>query len=94
MHSNFGQYTITRIEGSLLYELDGQPATALIRPFLTEGDCETRPMLRITLGQDWSPRDAAFSEDNNLNRLILDLDEESGAVRLFDADSPQDRSSS
>lgn len=81
-----GHYTITRIDGSLLYELDGQPATSLIRQFLGEGVCETRPILHITLGQDFSPCDAAFSEDNYVNRLILDLDDESGAVRLFDAD--------
>ncbi|NBC33809.1 MAG: hypothetical protein GVY13_14135 [Alphaproteobacteria bacterium] len=83
-----GHFTITRIEGSLLYELDGQPAEAVIRGFLPDGvpSRETKLMLHITIGQDCSPGNAEFEEHNYVNRLILGLDEESGAVRLFDAD--------
>lgn len=83
-----GTYTITRIEGSLLYELDGQPAAGLIRQFLPAGMLGDgkKPLLHVTIGHNCNPDNAAFSEDDFVNRLILDLDDASGAVRLFDAD--------
>jgi len=83
-----GYYTVTRIKGATLYELDGRPAASVIRQFVPAEmlDNPFDLMLHVTIGQNHGPPFADFDERNFVNRLVLDIDQESGALRLFDAD--------
>jgi hypothetical protein len=83
-----GYYTVTRIDGATLYELDGQPAASVIGQFVPVDmlDSPFDLMLHVTIGQNHGPPFSDFDERNFVNRLILDVDRDSGALRLFDAD--------
>lgn len=83
-----GYYEITRIDGATLYELDGQPAISIIQQFVPPDMLQDRfeLMFHVTIGQNHGPRFADFDERNFVNRLVLDVDRQNGALRLFDAD--------
>ncbi|TSD87524.1 hypothetical protein FFK22_016910 [Mycobacterium sp. KBS0706] len=80
---------ITRIDGAVVYELDGEPALSVLeqrlgRP-MTTGPEGTISLL-ATLGQKQGDQFAPFDEHSYVNRLILTGDPAEGSVTLFEAD--------
>lgn len=80
---------ITRIDGAVVYELDGEPALSVLeqrlgRP-MTTGPEGTISLL-ATLGQKQGDQFAPFDEHSYVNRLILTGDPSEGSVTLFEAD--------
>lgn len=83
---------ITRIDGPVLYELDGQPAIEVICEKLAI-DHESLPeiiqQLILTIGEKYGDIYAPFNENVYVNRLIISSNQEDGSVRLFEADFHQ-----
>jgi len=80
---------ITRIEGADVYELDGQPALAVIERMLglqLGGSRGHELSLVATLGQKQGDPFAPYDENAYVNRLILRASPESGSVTLFEPD--------
>jgi small ligand-binding sensory domain FIST len=81
---------ITRIDGAVVYELDGKPALDVLEGLLsysmTTPDGAEPLSLRGTLGQKQGDPYAPFSEGNYVNRLILSADRTAGSVTLFEPD--------
>lgn len=83
-----GFYEITRMEGAVLYELDGQPAASVIQDFIPPEifEDDSSLMLHATIGQNQGNRFADYRETAFVNRLVLSVDRAAGSLRLFDAD--------
>jgi len=81
---------ITRIDGAVVYELDGKPALEVLEGLLsysmTAPNAAEPLSLRATLGQKQGDPYAPFSEGNYVNRLILSADRTAGSVTLFEPD--------
>ncbi len=76
---------VTRVEGAVLYELDGKPALNVIREML--GGRLPEPLsLAITLGEKHGDPYAPYDESLYVNRLVVGSDEAAGTVTLFEAD--------
>lgn len=80
---------VTRVDGAVVYELDGEPALNVLerrlgRP-VTTGSEGTISLL-ATLGQKQGDQFGPFDEHNYVNRLILTGDPSEGSVTLFEAD--------
>jgi hypothetical protein len=83
---------ITKIDGPVLYELDGQPATEVFSEILgidhtSLGDSNI-PFL-VTLGRKYGDPYSAYNEGAYVNRLIISANPEDGSVTLFEADFQQ-----
>ena len=80
---------ITRIEGPTVYELDGEPALAVIERMLglpLGGARGQELSLLATLGQKQGDRFAPYDENSYVNRLILTADPQTGSITLFEPD--------
>lgn len=77
---------ITRIEGSVVYELDGRPALDVLRETYEEDDLIENLSLTFTLGEKHGDLFAPYSESAYVNRLIVGADPETGSITLFEAD--------
>ncbi len=80
---------ITKINGPVLYELDGQPATDVFSEMLdidhaSLGDSNI-PFL-VTLGRKYGDTYSPYNERAYVNRLIINVNPEDGSVTLFEAD--------
>jgi hypothetical protein len=80
---------ITRIDGAVVYELDGRPALDVLLEMMGQ---ESSPAatdqlpLTMTLGKKHGDLYAPYDESVYVNRLILGTDPEEGSVTLFEAD--------
>ena len=80
---------ITRIDGAVVYELDGEPALTVIERMLglrigsTDGSDLS---LVATLGQKHGDPFAPYDENAYVNRLILGCDRSNGSITLFEPD--------
>lgn len=82
-----GYHTITRIEGPIVYEIDGKPAMDVIDNLLGNRDWQKRlPLLLVTLGVNQGDKYAPYDEKNYINRLVLGIIPEQKAIVLFEAD--------
>lgn len=80
-------HTITRVEGPVVYEIDGKPALKVLDEFLGGSDWQKRtPLLVLTLGVNYSDKYSDYDEDSYLNRLIIAADPEKKGIVLFEAD--------
>lgn len=80
---------VTRVEGSKIYELDGQPALQVIESLLglpIGGTSGQELSLIATLGQKQGDPYAPFNENAYVNRLILHADRTDGSINLFEPD--------
>lgn len=80
---------ITRVEGAVVHELDGEPALPAIErmlglPLVGEGAADLS--LVATLGQKQGDPFAPYDENAYVNRLILGGDRASGSITLFEPD--------
>lgn len=80
---------ITRVDGAVVFELDGQPAlTALedrIGVRFDGADAQSITLL-ATLGQKHGDPFAPFDEKAYVNRLILGADRNAGSITMFEPD--------
>jgi len=80
-------HTITRIEGPVVYEIDGQPALAVIDDLLGGQDWQNQlPLLLVTLGVNHGEKYAPYDEASYVSRLIIGIIPEEKAIVLFEAD--------
>lgn len=80
---------ITRIEGAVVYELDGQPALNVIEKMLglkIAGNASQELTLIATLGEKQGDPFAPYDENNYVNRLILSANRTDGSITLFEPD--------
>ncbi|MBI2380149.1 MAG: FIST C-terminal domain-containing protein [Gammaproteobacteria bacterium] len=81
--------TITRIEGAVVYELDGKPALEALTAILG-ADFFSGPAgqltLTATLGEKQGDLFAPYEESAYVNRLILSHDPAQGSITLFEPD--------
>ena len=83
---------ITRIDGAVVHELDGEPALAVIERMLglrlgsTDGSDLS---LVATLGEKHGDPFAPYNENAYVNRLILGANRASGSITLFEPDFRQ-----
>jgi hypothetical protein len=80
---------ITRVEGAVVYELDGRPAIEALETMLGMPIDDKRAedlSLRVTLGEKHGDPFSPYDESAYVNRLIVAADAKSGALTLFEAD--------
>ncbi len=83
---------ITRIDGAVVHELDGEPALAVIERMLglrlgsTDGSDLS---LVATLGEKHGDPFAPYDENAYVNRLILGANRAAGSITLFEPDFRQ-----
>ncbi|MBE0529299.1 MAG: FIST C-terminal domain-containing protein [Rhodospirillales bacterium] len=80
---------ITRVEGAVVYELNGRPAIEALEMMLGMPIDDKRAQdlsLRVTLGEKHGDPFAPYDESAYVNRLIVAADAKSGALSLFEAD--------
>lgn len=80
---------ITKIDGSVVHELDGRPALAMLEDMLglrLAGKTADDLSLIATLGSKQGDPFAPFDENAYVNRLIMGGDRETGAITLFEPD--------
>ncbi|MDR1935713.1 MAG: diguanylate cyclase, partial [Candidatus Accumulibacter sp.] len=79
-------YTVTRADGPVILEIDGQPAIAfmdgILGPGITPEQYPFFLLFGINHGEHW----AEFDENNYASRLCLALDKERGGIVMFEPD--------
>ncbi len=76
-------FEITRIEGAVLYQIDGRPALEVLAD--TFGNLKNYS-LALTIGEKHGDIYAPYDESAYVNRLILNTDPATGSVTLFETD--------
>ncbi|NQU43280.1 FIST C-terminal domain-containing protein, partial [bacterium] len=80
-------HVITRIEGNMLYEIDGCPAVDVVNRLLGGDEWQNYlPLLLVTLGVNHGEKYGPYIEGNYVNRLIVGVVPERKALVLFEAD--------
>ena len=80
-------HTITRVEGSIVYEIDNKPALDVIDNLLGTQDWKKRlPLIFVTIGVNYGDKYAPYNENNYVNRLIIGIKPEEKAILLFESD--------
>jgi len=80
-------HTITKINGPVVYEIDGRPALEVIDDLLGSRDWQSKlPLLLVTLGVNHGEKYAPYDETHYVNRLIVGIVPEDKAIVLFEAD--------
>jgi hypothetical protein len=80
---------ITKIEGAVLYELNGRPALAVLMEMLGHSQDELTGnslSLSLTIGEKHGDPYAPYNESAYVNRLIIGSNPADGSVTLFEAD--------
>ncbi|TFH39272.1 MAG: hypothetical protein E4G95_01570 [Bacteroidia bacterium] len=81
-------HTITKATGNILFEFDGRPAMEVASEylgFIVEPDWKNA-MYLITIGVNRGEKYDPFREENYINRLVLGVDETSGALLVMEGD--------
>jgi hypothetical protein len=80
---------ITKIDGSVIYELNGRPALEVLQEMIGR---EQEPFnidnlsLNITLGEKHGDLFAPYNESSYVNRLIVSANPKDNSVKIFEAD--------
>ncbi len=78
---------VTRVQGPLLYEIDGKPIVEMINElFDSEEWQEERPLDYLTLGVHCGERYERYRENQYVNRLILGVIPDRSGVMMFESD--------
>ena len=81
-------HKITKANGNVLYEFDNRPAMEVAREYLgfpVEPDWKNATFF-ITIGVNRGEKYEPFKEENYINRLVLGIDEPSGALIVMEGD--------
>ena len=80
-------HTITRIDGPVLYELDGKPVVEMIDEQYGNPDWSKQvPVRRLTIGVNHGQEFDGFREDQFVNRLISGVLPDRQGIVLFEPD--------
>lgn len=80
-------YTITKINGPIIYEIDNRPATDLIDEIFGDRNWQKQnPIRNLTIGVNLGDKFADFNDANYINRLIVSVLPEEKAIILFEPD--------
>jgi hypothetical protein len=80
-------HTITKIEGPVLYEVDGKPVVAMIDDQYGNKDWRNQiPVGRLTIGVNHGEKFGDFKEENFVNRLISGVLPDGKGIVLFEPD--------
>lgn len=80
-------HTITKMEGSVIYELDGKPIVDIIdNLFGDHGWRKQHPVDYLTIGVNYGERYGEPQEGNYVNRLITGIMPDGKGVSLFEPD--------
>lgn len=83
---------ITRIQGSVLYELDGKPIVPLINDIYGSTDWQSqRPVNFLTIGVNHGKRYGLPQESSFVNRLITGVIPDGSGIGMFEPDLAPDR---
>lgn len=78
---------ITKVEGPIIWEIDGRPAADLIDEMYEGSDWRReRPVGLLTIGVNRGGRFDAPREGNYINRLIMGALPEGGGIMMFEPD--------
>jgi hypothetical protein len=80
---------VTRVEGAVVYELDGRPALTVLAEMLGQelgSTLKDNLSLSVTLGQKHGDLYAPYDEAAYVNRLIIGSNPTEGSITLFEAD--------
>jgi hypothetical protein len=78
---------ITRIQGSVLYELDGKPIVPLINELYGSTDWQSqRPVNFLTIGVNHGERYGPPQESSFVNRLITGVTPDGAGIGMFEPD--------
>ncbi len=81
-------YTITKIEGPVIYELDNRPVVEVINEMYGNKDWQKQtPVKRLAIGKNHGEKFGLdFIEENYVTRLILGLLPDKSGIILFETD--------
>lgn len=80
-------HTITKVEGPVLYEVDGKPVVALIDDQYGNKDWRSQiPVGRLTIGVNYGDKFSDFKEENFVNRLITGILPDERGIAIFEPD--------
>ncbi len=80
-------HTVTRTEGPVVYEIDGQPAVEVIDAIYGNQQWRRQlPVRRLTLGINYGEKYGSYSEKNYVNRLITGVLPDNSGIVIFEPD--------
>jgi len=80
-------HTITRVEGPIIYEVDGKPIVEMIDNIYASPDWRKQtPVKRLTIGVNIGDKYADFKEDEYINRLIAGVLPDDNGIVIFEPD--------
>ncbi len=80
-------HTITRVEGPVVYEIDGRPALEVVGDLLGAREWQDNlPLMLVTLGINLGGRYEPYDEKKYINRLVVGCDQSRKSITLFEAD--------
>ena len=84
-------HTITRIQGSVIYELDGKPIVDMIDAIYGNQEWRTQvPVKRLSLGLNLGEKYEDFQESQYVNRLISGVLPGGEGIVIFEPDLEKD----
>lgn len=81
-------HRITKASGNMIIEVDNRPAIDVAAEYLGNSELTDwkKATFLITLGVNRGDKYGPFMEENYVNRLVLAVDEETGAISLMEGD--------
>jgi small ligand-binding sensory domain FIST len=80
-------HTITRMEGSFIFEVDGKPVVHLIDEMYGNQNWQHQmPVKRLTIGVNLGEKFGKFNENEYVNRLITGVLPEGEGIAIFEPD--------
>lgn len=80
-------HTITKMEGSVIYELDGKPIVEMIDELYGNNDWRNQhPVQLLTIGVNYGERYGTSHENSYVNRLITGAMPNEDGIGIFEAD--------
>lgn len=80
-------HTITKIQGPIIFELDGKPIVDIINEIYGNEDWQTQvPIKRLTIGVNHGEKYKSFKESEYVNRLITAVLPDKKGVVIFEPD--------
>lgn len=83
-------HTTTRIDGPVIYEIDGQPAVEMIDTLYGDQSWRSQlPVRRLAIGVNYGDKFGDFEEDQVVTRLMVGVVPQGDGVVLFEPDLEQ-----
>jgi len=80
-------HTISRIEGPIIYEVDGKPVASIIDDMYGNQDWQQqKPVRRLTIGVNLGDKFGAYNESEYVNRLITGVLPQGRGIVIFEPD--------